>query len=138
MPIMRRFLLPLIAAAVCSVSGCRYLTDGGTRVGFQLERGAGELGNNEGATYTVTGITPAISDDCTGPYRVQFDKVGGIVVWCYDNDSPDHHVVGGGSTSHSVPYVDTPRTWIIDKPAGAAISVDLQRSHGRPIIEKVY
>jgi hypothetical protein len=134
---MRRPLLPLIAAAVCSVCGCRYLTDGGTRVGTQLERGAGELGNDEGATYTVTGITPAISDDCTGPYRVQFDN-GGVVVWCYDNGSPDQHVVGGGSTSHSVPYVDTPQTWIIDKPAGATISVDLKRSHARPIIAKVY
>ena len=137
---MRRLLLPPIAAGLLTiiVSACHYLTDGGTRVGSQLEIGADKLADDEGSTYTVTGITPATSNDCYGPYRVQFDKVGAIIVWCYDNDSPDHHVVGGGSTTHAVAYVDTPKTWTIDKPAGATISVDLRRSHGRPAIVKAY
>ena len=123
---------------ICLLTACQYLTDGGTRVGSQLERGALGLPQDEGSTYTVTGITPAIRGDCTGPYRVQFDRVGGIVVWCYDDGSPGHHVVGGGSTTHAARYVDTAKTWIIDKPAGATITADLQRRRGRPVIVNVH
>jgi hypothetical protein len=136
---MCRAFLALVATVLTLLaSACNSFTDGGTRVGAQIESGVRKLSEAEDSRYTIRGITPAINKDCIGPYRAQFDKVGMIAVWCYDNGSADHRVVGGGGTTHAGAYVDTPATWIIDKPAGATIAVDLERRHGRAVIARIY
>src|SRR5512140_3168167 len=64
------------------LGGC--LTDAATRLAYDIEAGAGRVGRAEGASYTLVHRVPSSAGECAGPYRVQLDKVGAIVVWCKD------------------------------------------------------
>lgn len=41
------------------------------------------------------------------------------------------------STTYHSRFVDTPRTWILDKPAASTLTIDLQRQGGRAVIVDV-
>ncbi len=118
------------------LAGCMpgFLTDAATRIAYDLESGAGRLGNAEGARYTVEHKTPSRAGECTGPYQVQFDKVGALVVWCKDAAGA---TVSSHSTSYHARYVDTPQTWLLDKGAGATLTIMIERRSGRAVIAAV-
>ncbi len=120
----------MAVAAALLLTGC--LTDAATRLGYDLQSGAARVGRAEGARHTVVHEVPSKRGECTGPYRVQFDRVGAIIVWCYDASGKD--VVSSHSTSHHADRVDTAETRIVDKPAGESLSVVLERRGGRPVI----
>jgi hypothetical protein len=67
-----------------------------------------------------------------GPYRVQLDKVGAIIVWC--KDAAGDTTVSSHSTSYHARFVDTVETRIVDKPAKEALVIDLERRGGRVVI----
>ncbi|HXZ49537.1 MAG TPA: hypothetical protein VEG27_10975 [Usitatibacter sp.] len=122
-------LLACIAATACDV-----LTDGATRIASQIERGADRLGSGEGARYTIDDATPASGRDCAGPYTAQLDKVGALIVWCKDAAGA---TVSSHSTSYHARFVDTERTFIVDKPAGSHLAIELERRGGRATIVAV-
>ena len=78
--------------------------------------------------------TPSRAGQCDGPYEVQVDKVGAIIVWCYDAAGK---TVSSHSTSSHGRAVETPRTWIVDKGAGETLIIDLERRGGRAVITNV-
>ncbi|HKU71443.1 MAG TPA: hypothetical protein VJQ51_11440 [Burkholderiales bacterium] len=124
----------LILALFFTAAGCDFLTDAATRIAYDIEAGEGRLGRGDGAKYRIEHRTPSTRDQCTGPYKVQIDKVGMLVIWCYDDAG---RTVSSHSTSYHHRFVDTPRTWILDKPAGSTLVIDLERRGGRAVIADV-
>jgi hypothetical protein len=115
-PLLRWLLL----CSLISLTGCDIATDAATRLAYDIEAGAGRLGKGDGARYSIQHNTPSKAGQCIGPYKVQLDKVGALIIWCKD-------ATGGTVSSHSTSYharfVDTPRTYLIEKPAGATLTL---------------
>jgi hypothetical protein len=122
------------AAVPLALAACGFATDPATRLAADLEDAADNLRTQEGATGSVHHATPSRAGQCEGPYKVQLDKVGAMIVWCYDGAGKT--VSSHSTTSHSR-AVDTPRTWIVDKGAGETLIVDLERRGGRAVITDV-
>ena len=130
LPARALLLLALVAAA-----GCDFFTDAATRLAYDIEAGAGRLGREDGARYSIRHITPSKPGECDGPYTVQLDKVGALIIWCRDATG---RTVSSHSTSYHARFVDTPRTYILEKPAHAPLIIDLERRGGRAVIADVH
>jgi hypothetical protein len=120
-----------VLAAFVMLAGCDLFTDAATRLAYDLESAAGRLGSGDGSRYTLVHATPSARGQCVGPYRVQVDRVGAIVVWCHDAGGA---TVSSHSTTYHSRYVDIAATVIVDKPAGAPLTLELERRGGRPVI----
>ena len=133
---MNRFSSPwlLFLIFLIAVTGCDLATDPATRLAYELEAGTGRLGREAGATYTVQHNQPSKSGECVGPYKVQLDKVGALIIWCNDATG---HTVSSHSTSYHARFVDTPQTYIVEKSAGTALTIDLERRNDRAVITNV-
>jgi hypothetical protein len=129
--VMRGLIILLIFPALTSCGG---FTDAATRIAYDIEVSVAHLGTQEGSTYTIRHMTSSKSRECTGPFKVQFDKVGALIIWCKDAS-------GGSVSSHSTSYhgrfVDTDRTFIVDKPAGSVLLIQIERKQGRAVITNV-
>lgn len=125
---MRLATALVLAAALC---GCDLFTDAATRIAYDLESASSRLGSAAGSRYTLVHRTPSKSGECVGPYTVQLDKVGMLVIWCKDGTGA---TVSSHTTSYHGRYVDTPETMILDKPAGAPLNIDLERRGTRAVI----
>lgn len=128
---MRRRLI--LAVGAFALSGC--WTDAATRLAYDLEAAAGRVGPAEGSTYALVHHTPSSVGECDGPYRVQVDKVGAIIVWCRDVHGAA--TISSHSTSYHSRFVATPETYIVDKRAREDLVVLLERRDGRVIISSV-
>jgi hypothetical protein len=117
----------IVLATTLLLSGC--WTDTATRLAYDLESAATRVGSAEGATYTLVHRVPSKNGECAGPYRVQFDKVGAIIVWCKDLGA--NTTVSSHSTSYHARFVDTPETYILDKRAKEPLLLELERRGGR-------
>ena len=115
---------------VLLLAGC--VTDAATRLAYDIEHGAGSVGRADGTRYTLVHRVPSSASECVGPYRVQLDKVGAIIVWC--KDAAGDTTVSSHSTSYHARFVDTVETRIVDKPAKEALVIDLERRGGRVVI----
>jgi hypothetical protein len=124
----------LAMAAAGLLAGCGFATDPATRLAADLEAGADRLRMDDGATDSVHHATPSYAGQCEGPYKVQLDEVGAMIVWCYDTAGV---TVSSHSTTSHAPHVVTPRTYIVDKGAGETLIVDLERRDARAVIAGV-
>lgn len=127
-----RTALPAIASILSPLllGGC--MTDAATRLAYDIEAGADRVGRADGARHTVVHRTPSSSDECIGPYKVQFDAVGLIVFWCKDDSGQT--IVSSHSTSYHRRFVVTPETHILDKSAGETLLIDLERRGDRIVV----
>ena len=124
----------LFLISLTTVTGCDVATDPATRLAYELEVGTGRLGREAGATYSVQHNTPSKSGECIGPYKVQLDRVGALIIWCNEASG---HTVSSHSTSYHARFVDTPQTYIVEKSAGTALTIDLERRNDRAVITNV-
>jgi hypothetical protein len=116
------------------LGGCfDFLTDAATRLAGDIEAGVNRLGAEPGARYAIQ-HRPADSNECQGPYSVQLDKVGALIVWCKDEAG---NVVASGSTSYHARFIDTAQTYKLDKPAGSTLTIDIERRNGRAAVTDV-
>jgi hypothetical protein len=127
-----RLLLLLIS--LTTVAGCDIGTDAATRLAYDIKAATGRLGRENGAKYSIQHNTPSKSGECIGPYKVQLDKVGALIIWCKDATG---HTVSSHSTSYHRPFVDTPQTYILEKPAGTTLTIDIERRNGRAVVTNV-
>jgi hypothetical protein len=126
-----RKLLPLLAASL--LAACFLdLTDAATRLAYDIEAGARRVGSADGAKATISHRTPSKSGECEGDYKVQLDKVGAIIIWC--KDAGGDKVVSSHSTTYHGRFVETPRTYLLDKKARETLSIELERRGGRVVI----
>jgi len=125
------FVLPL---AVLLLAGC--LTDAATRLAYDIKAGAARVGAENGAHYIVEHRTPSRRTECRGPYTVQLDQAGALIIWCRAADGQT--VVSSPGTTYHRRFVDTPRTWILEKGAGETLLIRLERQHGRVVIAEAF
>jgi len=128
---LRKTLLLCMAAPM--LTAC--LTDPATRLAYDIERGASRLPQEDGARHTVEHRAPSRSGECEGPYTVQLDKAGALIIWCRDAAGA---TVSSHSTSYQSRFIDTPQTRILEKPAGATLNIDLERRAGRAVVIDVH
>lgn len=112
------------------LAGC--ITDAATRIGYDIKAGARRVGPQDGARYTVRHPTPSKAGECAGSYKVQLDKVGALIVWC--KDASGLEVVSSHSTTFHSRFVETPRTYILEKRASEPLQIELERRDGRILI----
>ncbi len=124
----------LTVLALVSLAGCDVVTDAATRLAYDIKAGANRLGSEDGAVYSVHHQTPSASGQCTGPYKLQLDKVGAIIIWCKDDSG---ETVSSHSTTYHARYVDTPTTHLLDKDTGSTLTIDLERRGGRAVVTDV-
>jgi len=128
--VVSRWLLCL----TLGLGGCGIFTDAATRIAYEIERKVGRLEKADGATLTIRHETPSKAGECGGPYRVQFDRAGALIVWCHDAEG---NVVSSHSTSYHRRFVDTAETFIVEKPAGSVLLIQVTRRNGRAVITQV-
>ena len=116
-------------------AGCDAFTDAATRIAYDIEAGAGYLGKEVGARYSIRHHTPSKAGECIGPYTVQLDKVGALVIWCKDETGKP---VSSHSTSYHARFVDTPQTYILEKPSGSTLTIDIERRGSRAVVTNAY
>lgn len=121
------FLIIITALTACGDS----FTDAATRFAYDVEAGQSRLGKTDGDKYSLQHKTPSKADECTGAYKVQLDKVGAFIIWCYDAAG---NTLSSHSTSYHARFIDTPQTYLLSKPAGATLTVDLERRSGRAVV----
>jgi hypothetical protein len=123
----------LLSLSLAVLTGCDLLTDAATRLAYDIEAAAGRLGHESGAKQSIR-HTPADASECDGPYTVQLDKVGALIVWCKDAAG---NTVASGSTTYHSRFIDTPKTYIVDKAAGTTLMIEIERRNGRAVVTNV-
>lgn len=124
--------LCLVLLAALALGGC--FTDPATRLAADLQSAARKLGASEGDRQILIHAVPSSRGECEGPYRVQLDKVGALIIWCKDSQG---NTVSSHSTSSHGGKVRTAETFIVDKSAGSALEVVLSRQAGAAVIVAV-
>jgi hypothetical protein len=132
---IRSLFIALLSTLSMAVAGCGMFTDAATRLADDLEAGSKQLGNTEGAAYSVVHRTPSKTGECAGPYKVQIDKVGALIIWCYDATGK---TVSSHSTSYHASFVATPQTYLMEMGAGSTLTIDLERRNGQAVIVAVH
>jgi hypothetical protein len=123
----------LVLLPVLLLAGC--ITDAATRLAFDIKAGAARVGPADGASHVVEHRTPSRARECVDRYTVQLDKVGALIIWCMDGTGTT--VVSSHSTSYHNRFVDTPRTYILEKGARETLLIRLERRQGRVVIAEV-
>ncbi|MDQ2078373.1 hypothetical protein [Marinimicrobium sp. ABcell2] len=131
---MPKIYVSLLALALVFLAACEVMTDPATRLAYDLRAGANRLGTNPGATLTLQHHTPSRRGQCEGPYRVQFDKAGALVIWCKDESG---ETISSHSTSYHRSYVKTSGAFTVDKRAGSTLKIGLVRRGGKAVIVEV-
>ena len=119
------FLLP---------SSCDVFTDSATRLASDLKYASKQL-TKEGDKFTLRHNMPSRRDECDGPYTVQLDKVGALVFWCKDETG---EVLSSPATSSHRPFVETPKTYYLQKQAGETLVIQLEQQGSRAVIVDAY
>src|SRR3569833_1690054 len=114
-----------LLATVLFLAGC--FTDAATLLAYDIESGVNRMNRQNEARHSIR-HTPAESSECAGPYTVQFDKVGALIVWCKDTAG---NIVASGSTSYHARFIDTPTIYILDKPTSSNLTIGRGRRAGR-------
>ncbi|MGH8619366.1 MAG: hypothetical protein ACREUW_16890 [Burkholderiales bacterium] len=115
------------------ISGCGdFLTDGATRLAYELEAGAKKV-SGSGRT-TLEHRPKATPDGCAGAYKLQLSANAGLVIWCKDANGK---TVSSHITTHHLRFVDVPQTWIVDKVAGTPTFIELEKRGGKPVVTAV-
>jgi len=122
------------AFAAALAAGCGGATDPATRLAADLVDAADALPPRDGAIDALHHATPSRPGQCEGPYKVQLDKVGALIVWCRDAAG---NTVSSHSTSSHARAVETAQTFIVDKGAAETLIIDLERQDGRAVITGV-
>ena len=125
--------LPLLL--ILAAAGCDAFTDPATRLACDIEAGESRLGKDASAKGSIRHKTPSKSGECVGPYTVQLDKVGMLVIWCKDETGK---TVSSHTTSYHGRFVDTPQTYILDKPAGSTLTIDIERRGSRGVVTSAF
>lgn len=127
--------LAALTVAILLLQGCGAFTDPATRLAAELKDAAEVVGKEDGARHTHIHRTPSRAGECDGPYRVQIDEVGALVVWCKSTTSGE--TVSSHSTSSHAGVVGARETFIIDKRPGEDLVIDLARIGGKVTVVAV-
>lgn len=124
----------VVLAMTLSINGCGAFTDAATRLAYDIASAAKTL-RHDGASTTLRHETPSRRGQCEGPYTVQLDQVGALVIWCKDDAG---QTIASPGTSYHRRFVQTPVTYRLDKAAGEPLIIELERRGGAVLIVNVH
>ena len=127
----RRSLAAICVMTTLLLTAC---SDGATRLAYQIESDVAAFERSSATKATI--IHQPIrrwGNGCDEDYRLQVDKVGGLVIWCKDAQS--HVITGSHSTSYNARFMDSPKTWIVEKRKGETVAIELEKRAGqKPLV----
>jgi hypothetical protein len=107
-------------------------TDGATRIAYDIESNVAAF-NRTNATASSIKHTPEPSPEgCNGPYKVQLSERSSLVIWCKNADSSK--ITSSHTTTYHLRFVDVPRQFIVDKSAGEALFIDVEKQNGKVVV----
>ena len=112
------------------------LTDSATRAAYDIERAAGKLQSSSAQTYTLVHHPKASPEGCSHDYTFQLSQQSSLLVWC-KSPSGDKNVASHTTTYH-LRYVDAPEKTVLSKRAGEPVTMELQKTAGKPAITRAY
>lgn len=127
---MRAALAFVISASICLIPGCDVFSDAAIRLASEIKAAARKL-ESDGDKLTLYHQI----NGCEGPYSVQFDKVGALVIWCRDATGK---VISSPGTSLHGRYVETSETFYLDKAPGQALVIALEKRGSKVLIVNVH
>lgn len=129
-----RALRALGLALVLALAGCSFFEDAATSIAFQVERNTYLVGRRDGAVRVVVHDARKRAGPEVRKVVAQFDPVGMVVVWYYDEDGT---AVESSGTSYIGRFVDIPERIIVEKPIDSPLRIELRRESGRIVIRRV-
>jgi len=129
--------IALIALSAGGLVGCGdFMTDSATRLANDLKRAAESMPANSGAMQTLVHRPKASPDGCAHDYSFQLSRQSSLLVWCKSANG-ERNVASHTTTSH-LRYVDVPEQINLEKRAGEPITIELQRTLGKPVVVRAY
>jgi hypothetical protein len=122
------------ATALLALSGCHLLTDGATRLAYDVESASRTLRRSDAKELAFTHRPVAWPEGVTGPYEVVVGEspdsmASGSSLLVGDLNSRNYGLWGyNWSTSYHLNFVRVPRTLRIRKSAGAPLGVQLRKN----------
>jgi len=127
----RLSLLPALAACLL-VTAC---TDGATRIAEELQTGAGKLQRSNSTSLSLRHVPEKEPEGCAAAYTLQLSANAGMLIWC--KESVGGRVTSSHITTSHLRFIDVPQTWIVDKAAGEATLIDLEKRDGKIVVAAV-
>ena len=128
-----RFALAL-AAGLTSCSD--FMTDSATRAAYDLEKAAKALQDSPAAAYTLVHRPKASPEGCSHDYSFQLSRQSSLLVWCKSIDGETN--VASHATTYHLRLVDVPEQTNLTKRAGEAVTIELQKTSGKPKVVRAY
>jgi hypothetical protein len=122
------------ATALLSLSGCHLLTDGATRLAYNVESASRTLRQSDARELAFTHRPASWPEGVTGPYEVIVKEspdslASGSSILVGDLSSRNYGLWGyNWSTSYHRNFVRVPHTLRIRKPAGTPLGVHLRKN----------
>ena len=119
------------------LAGCGdFLTDSATRVANDLQKAAEAMQGSSAATYTLVHRPKASPEGCSHDYSFQLSRQSSMLMWC-KSPNGDRNVASHSTTSH-LRYVDVPEQINLEKRVGEPITIELQKTSGKPAVVRAY
>jgi hypothetical protein len=107
-------------------------TDGATRIAYDIESSVAAFKRTNATTYSIKHTPEALPEGCSGPYKVQLSEQSSLVIWCKNADSSK--ITSSHTTTYHLRFVDVPRQFIVDKSAGEALFIDIEKQNGKVVV----
>jgi len=130
---LRRLMICLMPFTLAACGD--FLTDGATRVAYDLEHAIQKVPGEEHGRLVLQHVPKASPEGCDSDYKIQLSENSLIGIWCIDARSGK--VTGSHTTTYHLNFVKVPRTWILDKRAGVATTITLERQGGDIVVVDV-
>ncbi len=118
-------------------AGCSDLwTDSATRAAYELEEAADAMRRSSASTYTVVHRPKASPEGCSHDYSFQLSRQSSMLFWCKSPNGETN--VASHATTYHLRYVDVPEQTRLEKRAGEPVTIELQRTSGKPTVVRAY
>lgn len=125
----------VVGAVASTISHCSWFADPATSLMSVLEKGAAQLESSPAFHATI--VHPPSKSDCPGAYRVKFEQQSALTVWCLADNDPTS-IVSTHTTLEHLKTVDVRDTTTVDKKRGEPLSIELAKSAGKPVVERIF
>ena len=113
-----------------------FLTDSATRAAYDLEKAADVMQLTSASTYTLVHRPKASPEGCSHAYSFQLSRQSSLLVWCKSADGTTN--VASHATTYHLRYVDVPEQIRLEKRAGEAVTIELEKTSGKPRVVRAY
>jgi hypothetical protein len=134
-----RLLISVFTAVLMpfgSIACSDFLTDSATRAAYDLENAADTMQRSSASTYALVHRPKASPEGCAHNYSFQLSRQSSLLVWCKSADGASN--VASHATTYHLRYVDVPEMIRLEKRAGEPVTIELQKTSGKPKVLRAY